>query len=308
MASLFNKTRGWKLPAIAIVGVLFALSSVMGRSSPPPKEPPINPPVAQYSGNIAGIGVVEPQSELIAIGTELPGIVRQVYVKVGDNVKMGDPLFSLDQRDIDSQISILQSSLAAAKVQAEDANAQFNLVKGMEDRRAVAKDDFNHRKFGSELAEIRVKEISAQLTQALTTKERLSVKAPITGQILEVNVRAGEFATNGATGSPLMRMGDVDVLNVRVEIDEELATRFDAKAPAKGLRRGDTKNAIPLTFVRFEPYVRPKQNLATVGQRVDTRVLQVIYALPKEHIEAFVGQQMDVYIESTIPDKETALP
>jgi multidrug resistance efflux pump len=213
-------------------------------------------------------------------------------------VEKGTVLFALDQRDIDAQIATLEQSLEAAKVQAADASAQFEIVSGMDDKRAVAKDDFNRRKFGKELAAIRVEEIKSQLNQARITKERLVVKAPIDGQVLEVNVRLGEFASAGTLSQPLMRMGDVSTLHVRVEIDEENAAYIRPESQAQGLRRGDTSNPVSLSFVRFEPYVKPKQNLAVAGQRVDTRVLQVIYALPENTPAIFVGGQMDVFIDS----------
>jgi len=298
MTSLVKKTKGMVLPLIALVAISFALVSVLGRKEAPAKDPLINPPQADYASSVAGIGVVEPKSELMAIGVELPGVVRTVYVKVGDHVKAGDPLFSLDQREADAQIKTLEASLASAKVQAEDADAQFAIVSGVDDKRAVAKDDFNHRKFAKSLALTRINEIKAQLDQAQTTKERMTVKAPIDGQILEVEVRPGEYAQAGALALPLIRMGDVSRLHVRVEIDEQNASRVTPESPAKGYTRGDTKRAIGLTFVRFEPYVRPKQNLAVAGQRVDTRVLQVIYALPEDQKDIFVGQQMDVFIDS----------
>lgn len=288
----------WKLPYVALIGIIFALVAVFGRDEPKAKSPNITPPKSNYAETISGIGVIEPQSELISIGVELAGVVRNVEVKVGDNVKKNDVLFALDQRDIDAQIITLERSLQAANVQYQDSTEQFAIVSGMQDKRAVAKDDYNRRKFGKELAAIRIEEIKAQLNQAKITKERLIVKAPIEGQILEINVRPGEFASAGALNQPLLRMGDVSTLHVRVEIDEENTSHISAKNQAQGLRRGDPTNAIPLSFVRFEPYVKPKQNLAVVGQRVDTRVLQAIYALPKNTQRIFVGQQMDVFINS----------
>jgi HlyD family secretion protein len=287
----------WKLPYVALAGIAFALLTVFGEAEPEGSVPLIQPPKADYAEATAGIGVIEPKSELISIGVELAGVVRDVPVKVGDSVKKGTVLFALDQRDIDAQIATLERSLDAAKVQAADASAQFALVSGMQDKRAIAKDDFNRRKFGKELTIVRIEEMKAQLNQAKITKERLAVKAPIDGQVLEVNVRAGEFASSGALAQPLMRMGDVSTLHVRVEIDEEHASHIRAEHQAQGVRRGDTSNPVPLTFVRFEPYVKPKQNLAVAGQRVDTRVLQVIYALPENTPAVFVGGQMDVFID-----------
>lgn len=300
MPSLLAKTRGWKLPLVAAAGLTFALVSVLSRDSAPAKEPVITPPVSQYANSVAGIGVVEPSSEVISIGTELPGVVRNVHVRVGDKVTAGTPLFTLDERDINAHIAMLEASLEAASVQVEDTAAQYATVRDISDKRAVARDDYNRRKFAHQLAIARKEEMETQLQQTKTTKERLTVTAPVNGEVLSVNIRPGEYASAGALPEPLMRMGSTDTLHVRVEIDEENATHITQDAPAQGFRRGDTQHAIPLTFVRFEPYVRPKQNLAVSGQRVDTRVLQVIYALAPQNktTRIFTGQQLDVFIST----------
>ena len=295
--SVLSKTRGWKLPLLALVALGFAIFFVSSKPKAAPKDI-TPPPQAENAQSISGIGVVEPKSELISIGVELPGVVRKVFVKVGDEVKAGQPLFALDQRDIEAQLTTLEAQLASAKVQAQDAAAQFALVNGVKDIRAIARDDFNRRKFSSQLAASRIAEIKAQLGQARTTKERLTVKAPVAGQVLEVEVRPGEYANAGVLATPLIRLGDVSTLHVRTEIDEQYARKITSDMTAKGFARGDTRDAVPLTFVRFEPYVRPKQNLAVAGQRVDTRVLQVIYALPQDHAGIYVGQQMDVFVDS----------
>jgi len=53
--------------------------------------------------------------------------------------------------------------------------------------------------------------------------------------------------------------------------------------------------------VRFEPYVIPKKSLTGDStERVDTRVLQVIYSIRDGGPSVYVGQQMDVYIETPV--------
>jgi RND family efflux transporter MFP subunit len=298
MSRFLSKTRGFKLPILAMIGLAGTLFTVFGQQPVPAREPAMMPPVSPYSDSVAGVGVVEPKSENISIGTELPGVVRQVHVKVGNRVKADAPLFSLDQRDIDAQIKTLKAALESAKVQREDAKAQYAIIAEVQDRRAVARDDVNRRKYAALLAGARVREMEAQLEQALTTKDRLTVCAPIDGEILYVNVRPGESAPAGTLAEPLIRMGDTSLLHVRVEIDEENALKVTPKSAAKGIKRGDPDHVIPLSFVRFEPFVRPKQNLAVAGQRVDTHVLQVIYALQPAEAAPYVGEQMDVFIDN----------
>ncbi len=297
MIKIFEKTKGLKLPIIALVGLIFAVITVFGRPAEPKTEPLVLPPTSSYASAVAGIGVVEPQSEVISLGSDLQGLVRNVHVKVGDKVEIGAPLFTLDERDIDAQIKTLEAALASAKIQAADAESQFKLIQSVKDKRAVARDDVNRRKFAADLAKAKIAEVEAQLFQAQTTKERLTVTAPIAGEILSVNIRPGEMVGQ-MTSEPLMRMGDTSVLHVRVEIDEENTGKINPNSKAKGIKRGDTKTEIPLSFVRYEPFVRPKQNLAAAGQRVDTRVLQVIYKINETKSSAFVGEQMDVFIDA----------
>lgn len=295
---IIKRISGWKLPILGAIGLVFALSSVLSRSDSASQELVTPPPATHYSHTVAGIGVIEPKSEIINLGVELPGVVRNVHVKVGEDVKKGTPLFTLDQRDIDAQIAALKASLAASQVQAADATSQYNLIASVKDKRAVARDEVNQRRFAKLLAAARVKELQAQLAQAIITKQRQIIKAPIDGRILELNARPGEYAAAGVLSNPLVRIGDVSTLHVRVEVDEENAICIRQGANAEALLRGDTSTKYPLTFVRFEPLVRAKQNLAAVGQRVDTRVLQVIYALAEKNQDVFVGQQMDVFIEN----------
>ena len=127
----------------------------------------------------------------------------------------------------------------------------------------------------------------------------LTVRAPIDGTVLQVNVRPGEFAFAGTLATPLVVLGNLDPLHVRVDIDEADVPRFDPSAPAYASRRGLASERIQLSFVRIEPLLVPKRSLTgALGERVDTRVLRVIYALPPGTTNAYPGQQVDVFIES----------
>ena len=86
---------------------------------------------------------------------------------------------------------------------------------------------------------------------------------------------------------------------MRVDVDENNAWRVDKNLRAIASLRGNKEIRTDLTFVKFENYVIPKKSLTgDSSERVDTRVLQVIYSFPKGQLPVFVGQLMDVYIES----------
>jgi len=69
--------------------------------------------------------------------------------------------------------------------------------------------------------------------------------------------------------------------------------------------RGDAREKLPLQFVRFEPYVLPKKSLTgDATERVDTRVLKAIYSITDENAPVYVGQRMDVDIETPLSLKQ----
>ena len=119
------------------------------------------------------------------------------------------------------------------------------------------------------------------------------------GEILQLNVRVGQFAAL-TWKEPMIVLGDVNHLHVRVDIDENDLPYFEKGTRAIATLKGRPNVRFPLEFVYVEPYVIPKQSLTgSNSERVDTRVLQVVYALPdKRPIDVYVGQQMDVYLKA----------
>jgi RND family efflux transporter MFP subunit len=287
------------LPVLAAGLLAFALISVLGQGKRSQAAPVLAAPATPFAGTVAGVGVIEPRSEAIAIGTHLPGIVAAVHVAPGDAVAAGAPLFSVDDRATRAELALAETRVRSAEValaDARDDSARFQRILA---RDATSEATATRKRFAVERAETRLAEARAELRRLATELERLTVRSPIAGTAWRVDVRAGEYAPAGPTAEPLLVIGDGSRLHVRVEIDQTDAHRVRPGSPAVGSLRGDGARQAPLAFVRFEPLIQPKRALTGDGaERVDTRVLEVIYALDPAALPAFVGQQMDVFIEA----------
>jgi len=126
------------------------------------------------------------------------------------------------------------------------------------------------------------------------------VRAPRDGDVLKVDLRAGEYASVPPSdlNNPSLLLGETRQLQLRADVDEDSASRVTAGAPAVAFIKGMRSDPIPLRFVRIEPYVTTKKSLTGDStERVDTRVLQVIYQFDHSNTPVYVGQQMDVFIE-----------
>ncbi|WP_422926578.1 HlyD family secretion protein [Singulisphaera sp. PoT] len=340
------------LPLLSVVGVLFAVFTVVqARQTPPPSQPIVMPPTHPKMKSIAGAGLIEAQRENIPIGTNIVGVVWEIFVRKGDFVKKGDPLFRIDDRDLQAMLKVREADLASAKAQlhklksaprAEDippARAAFEEAKAklsdteaatarsdrLYQRQMLAASEYDKDRFqfyaakaaaakagadlekilaGSwkediDIADSAVQQAQSQVESVKTNLDRCTVRALADGQILQLNIRLGQFAAM-AWKEPLVVLGDVNRLHLRVDIDESDLPLFEKGAEAIATLKGRPNVRFPLKFVYVEPYVIPKQSLTgSNSERVDTRVLQVVYALPdKRPIDLYVGQQMDVYLKA----------
>lgn len=298
------------LPAVALAllafAILAAIRPVEGRA-----EPIVAPPSAPFAHSVSGVGVVEPEGEVVNIATELPGVVREVLVEPGQRVKAGDPLFKLDDRalaashaEAKAQHAAALANIGVARNALADEEDRLRLFENIADKRAVSADELGRRKFAVgraraalELAKAEAEAAQARVAAIETDLSRIVVAAPIDGEILSVDVRPGEFAAAGPLETPLVEMGATDVLHLRVEIDEADIASLDRNAAARASARGMPQSSIPLTFVRLEPRAVAKRTLAGGAERVDARVVEVVYALGARE-GVFVGQRMDVYIDA----------
>ena len=304
------------LPIAALIGVAFAAWLIFGgqpdrSTAEPAEQPPKAVGDLADKPRVAGAGIVEPASEVIDIGSALSGLVTDVRVRPGDRVAKGEVLFTVDGRAARAQLDQANAAIAEARAAINEAGAaqrtarqQLDLYRNLADPAAVsraevirAEGDDAAATSRAGLARARLASAQSAAAAARTEIERLVIRAPIAGEILAVNIRAGEFvATQGGSGLPFIQMGETNPLHVRVDIDENEVARVALGEPAVISPRGAAELHVNATFVRAEPQVVPKRSLTnSAAERVDVRVLQLIYALPPS--DAFrVGQQIDAFI------------
>lgn len=306
------------LPVIAVIGLLLAVVFIVvgfpDRSiSEPERQPPRATGALANAPRVAGSGVVEPSSEIIDIGTALAGLVTDLRVHPGDFVTKGQPLFVVDQRaaqarlaEAEAAIAEARAAIGEAKSARDTAQQQLDLYRSIDDPAAVSRAEVIRSEGEAasaasrlELARARLGNAQALAGSARTELARLVVRAPIAGEVLVVSIRPGEYvSTTGGNSEPFIRMGETRPLHIRIDVDEDDAARVALGKAAMVSPRGAAENQVKASFVRAEPLVVPKRSLTNSAQeRVDVRVMQLIYALPENAREDFrIGQQVDAYI------------
>ncbi len=234
-------------------------------------------------------------------------------------------LARLERAPRPEEVPAAEARVHEAEAALADAQNQQRLIESVTDKRAIREEDVLRRREAAKMAAARLEEAraalallragtwtpdlqvaraevanaEAQVRRVEADLDRLTMRAPIAGQILQLNVRAGEYAQAGPLQKPLLVFGEVSQLNIRADIDENDAWRVQPGSKAEAAERGNSSRRARIEFLRFEPYVVPKKSLTGDStERVDTRVLQAIYRFTDAKVPFYVGQQMDVFIET----------
>ena len=207
----------------------------------------------------------------------------------------------------------------------DDATLRLQRLNAVEDQSAISANEKPTRMFELNLTTARLAEAQSELAKLMkgtypedlavavaeakvadadvgmlqTDLAQSEVKAPIDGTVLRVNARAGEFAAAGTLREGLVVMGQLTPLHIRVDVDELDAWRFDPKGKAVAVLRGGKIVEFPIEYVRTVPVVIPKRTLTGENsERIDTRVMEMIYRFQQDNPQVLPGQLLDVYIDS----------
>lgn len=300
------------LIGIGILGLLGAIHMIFATNRIVPEIAPlVAPPVPIFDHYIAASGIIEGSSDNIKVGAHQGGIVHDIFIHVGQSVKKGEKLFTLDSQNAVAELDIYPAQHKEAEALLQQAQAVLNSTKGkydiskqVKDLRAISKEErllrknaYLSDKAAFDKATGAVDAAKAKRNRAEIQLNQMTILAPEDTTILKINIHKGEFATAHKDNGHIL-LGQTEKMQIRLDIDEAEAWRYKKGSKAKAYLRGNSTIAFDLDFDHVEPFILPKTSLTSKNtEKVDTRVLQVVYTFKTSAQNVYVGQQVDVIIE-----------
>jgi RND family efflux transporter MFP subunit len=225
------------------------------------------------------VGVVAPRKTAVVVA-ETSARIQRVYVRMGDTVKKGDPIVSLDTKTIQDSLASAQAAAAAARA----SNQQASLELENSRRSHAVERRLNHQGVSSaeavRTAEIGVRKamasqakMVAEARRAETEVDRLervlgdaTLKAPIDGVVSLLRAREGDMVTQGQNVVRVLAPGD---WQLRFAVPSKEAV--DLKKGARVQFRIDGNPGQPLfaTVTQVAPELEPPLQLVVVEAEFD---------------------------------------
>jgi RND family efflux transporter MFP subunit len=203
--------RGWgSLPVsvhrrlVLIASLLVSSSAAVAQGGPPAMPVSVSAPVAkrvtqwdEYSGRFEAVATVE-------IRARVSGFIEKLHFKDGQEVKAGDPLFTIDKRPYEIAVDVAQADVARNKAQVDLAGLQVQRGAALVASRNIPEAENDTRKSNLAVAQAQLKSAEASLRNAQLNLEWTDVTAPLGGRISDRKVDAGNLIQGGQTGATLL--------------------------------------------------------------------------------------------------------
>ncbi len=244
------------------------------------------------AGTLTASGLLVPREE-IAVGAEIGGYrVATVLVEEGATVKRGQLLARLDPGLLQARISQGKAGVAQAQAKARQAKKEAARVKGLDGTGILSDEQIDSRRAQAAGADAGVQVAQAQLDDLRAQQQRVEIRSPVAGRVLERTVRPGDIAT---MSQPMFRIARDGLIELDAEVPEAaLAAIAQGDAAEVTLSSGARLTG---SARRISPRIDPQSKLGRV------RVALPLDAALRAGGFASVVFQRDVQPVPAVPEK-----
>ncbi len=189
--------------------------------------------ITAEKGNIAetalAVGTIEPENE-IKVKSTIPGIVSEIYFKIGDFVEKGKPLLNISPNPTPLEYAEAQRNIEMAEIALKQARQEWERKTKLYQSELISKSEMELYNSAYNEAALKYKMSSEKFELLEKGRIRLAsksidsiVKSPISGIILSQDVHRGDPVvplTNFQPGTELCSMADMKRMLFKGTVDE----------------------------------------------------------------------------------------
>jgi HlyD family secretion protein len=261
-------------------------------------DKPVKPSAIE---KIVALGRVEPEDQITSLSMEVPGIVKQVAVQDGTNMRMGETILELDHNVESARLALararvrtqaedlkgVRSQIRSAETKAQNYRERYDRLKNIFDSGAETRQNLDNAKTDYETAareterlqsslqsaESRLNELNADVRVNTAEIARKVLKAPSDGVVLKLEPNVGSSVAVGASVGDFAPKGALTVL---CEVDELFVSTVGLGQKASIRLQGNTDVIAEGIVSAVGPYLKKKSLFSDeAGALEDRRVREV---------------------------------
>lgn len=194
-------------------------------------------PVAVTRGNIEEVvtaqGKLEPK-EYVNVGAQVSGQIQELFVDIGDNVKLGDPIAIIDPEVYEAQVAGDEAQLKTLNAQKAEQEALLTQARRNLDRnrklaqqKAISQEVADDSETAVKISEAQLQSLGAQIEKQQSMLEGnkanlnyTKIFAPMVGTVVTLETREGETLNANQTTPTIVQVANLDTMTVKAQVAE----------------------------------------------------------------------------------------
>ncbi len=181
---------------------------------------------------VPAVGTVESLST-VQLRSQVTGQLSTIHFTEGQEVKKGDPLFTLDQRPFRAAVQQAEAVLARDTATYKNAQGQASRAQNLFERGLIPREQFDTAQAGSAALAATIEADKAAVETARVNLQYTEIKSPVDGRTGALNVHVGDLV-RGSDTAPLVVINQMAPIYVSFALPGRLLNdvrRFQARKP-----------------------------------------------------------------------------
>lgn len=206
---------------IVIILLVIAIWYFFIRKKPVPVSfETAQPTYGHIATTVTATGTIQPV-DTVAVGTQVSGTLKHLYVDFNSQVKKGQLLGELDKDLFQAQVDQLKANVQVAQANLAYQKNNFGRQELLYKTGAISKADYDVAQNQLDQGKANVASVSAQLASALKNFSFTEIISPIDGVVLNRNVSVGQtVAASFNTPTLFVIAKDITKMQVEASVDE----------------------------------------------------------------------------------------
>ena len=225
---------------LIIFGVLFATAYFIKTNSKSITEYKTETPfISSVEQKTVVTGKVIPEDE-VEIKPQISGIIQELFVEEGENVKEGDLLAKVKVVPNEGSLNSAKGRVASLKIILDNAKIEFDRNKLLYEKEIISKQDFQNASLNFDRASQDLANAKSDLEVILlgsaggSSTANTNIRATVAGTVLEIPVEAGDQVVESNTfnaGTTIATIADLNKMIFEGKIDESEVEKLKIEMP-----------------------------------------------------------------------------
>lgn len=229
---------------------------------------PVEPRTIHFKVTVSG--EITPAKQ-VSVRPEVNGRIAKLQVDIGDKVKKGDVLFTLDDKDLQIEIAQRQAEIDSAKIQLEKVQRDFDRDKRLFEEDLISREVFDDSKTQLELAQNAIFRAQRALELAMERLQKTQIIAPFDCTILTRPVSEGQAVSGSGgfnSGTEVLTIANLNAMVINAHVNQADITRLKAGQNVTIQVEAVSGLAVPGVVERISPQATIKNNIKGFEARI----------------------------------------